>query len=70
MTTFQPTEDTPLQFTEHDDMDEVNIRDLLEWVTQNKLVAIVDENEGGIIGYVHEFHSDRILNTLNGISDK
>jgi hypothetical protein len=27
----------------------------------------VDENEGGIIGYMHEAHSDRIINTLNGL---
>lgn len=68
MKKFQSTEDTPLQFTEHHLMDEQNIKDLIEWVTKNELVAIVDENEGGIIGYVHEFHSDRILDTLNQTS--
>lgn len=68
MSKFQPTEETPLQFTEHHLMDDKNVEDLLKWVEQNKLVAIVDENEGGIIGYVHEFHSDRILDTLNKLA--
>lgn len=34
-------------------MDEVNYRDLTDWIHDDVLVAIVDEDEGGIIAYCH-----------------
>lgn len=47
------------------ELEGVNIRDLALSIHNNKLVAIVDEEKGGIIGYVLRNHSEEILKLLN-----
>ena len=47
------------------ELNEQNILDLLKWIAENQLVAIVDEQEGGIIGYVSRNYSEEILFYLN-----
>ncbi len=42
-----------------------NIQDLKDWIEKNKLVGIVDEEEGGIIGYISDDFIDKIVNKLN-----
>lgn len=46
-------------------LDVENQRDLALWVKQGALVALVDDAAGGIIGYVHQAHADRIAGLLN-----
>lgn len=52
-------------FSVHDMMDDANRNDLLRWVADDALVGLVDESCGGIIGYVHRDHADRIAALLN-----
>lgn len=40
-------------------------QDAYSWLRTDKLVALVDESTGGIIGYVHRDHADRIAALLN-----
>lgn len=50
-------------------LDERNISDLMEWINTDELEAIIDENNGGIIGYINITHSNRINKILNNESD-
>jgi len=47
------------------DMDKFNYKDLQEWMKEDTMVAIVDENLGGIIGYVSRVNAKRICEHLN-----
>lgn len=49
------------------DLDEDNTTDLQKWVDGGDLFALVDEKEGGIIGYINHAHAERIMNLLNSI---
>jgi len=53
------------RFTQYDMLNEENWSDLQKWVDNEELVALVDEEEGGIIGYINPVHMDKILNLLN-----
>ncbi len=44
---------------------EDNLPDLEKWVKEDKMVALIDEEMGGIIGYIHQDHIDRITAILN-----
>ncbi len=57
--------DGDLPFTAHNDMDIQNALDAHRWLSNDKLVGLVDESQGGIIGYVHRDHVDRIVALLN-----
>jgi len=58
--------DNELQFN-YQELEEVNIIDLKKWTDEEVLSALIDENCGGIIGYVHADHIDRIVGKLNEI---
>ena len=45
--------------------EETNIPDLQKWADERKLVAIVDEEHGGIIGYINHEHEDMLFGVLN-----
>ena len=45
--------------------EETNIPDLQKWVDERKLVAIIDEEKGGIIGYINHEHEDMFYGVLN-----
>lgn len=47
------------------EMDDMNKKDMQDWVDKDQLVALVDENHGGIIGYVNREHSQGLLKQLN-----
>ena len=49
----------------HQDLDDANVADATQWVDENKMVAIVSEIHGGIIGYIHADHADDITTILN-----
>lgn len=58
------TQDEPrFNYQEVDELD--NLPDLQKWVDGNKLNALVDEEKGGIIGYIHHEHIDEIVGLLN-----
>lgn len=42
-----------------------NTEDAMQWFEKDEMVALVDESQGGIIGYVHRAHADRIAALLN-----
>ena len=44
---------------------EDNLPDLEKWVKEDKMVALIDEEMGGIIGYINQDHIDRITAILN-----
>lgn len=45
--------------------EETNIPDLKRWVDENVLAGLIDEEKGGIIGYIHHEHIDEITKLLN-----
>lgn len=49
----------------YQDLDVENILDLKLWTEQGELWGLIDEAKGGIIGYVHPEHMDRICGELN-----
>lgn len=49
----------------YQELDEQNVSDAIEWLDNDKMVAIVSEIHGGIIGYVHQSHADDITSVLN-----
>lgn len=49
----------------YQDLDEDNVNDLQKWVGNNDLWGLIDEKEGGIIGYINHGHIDRIAGILN-----
>lgn len=50
--------------------DETNIPDLQEWVDERELVGLIDEEKGGIIGYINHFHIEEVVGILNGKSQR
>ena len=58
-------EQEELRFWEVFVLDEVNILDAEIWLHKDKLAGLVDEESGGIIGYIHKEHIDKILKLLN-----
>lgn len=50
--------------------EETNIPDLQQWVDEGVLVGLVDEEQGGIIGYVNTGHADMVYDLLNSIKHK
>jgi hypothetical protein len=56
--------DREAEFTSQD-LDEDNTKDLLKWVGNDELWGLIDEEQGGIIGYIHHSHMERITNLLN-----
>ena len=65
--TPQIKEDNQLNFSYQDLDEEVNIPDLQKWVDAKVLYALIDEESGGIIGYIHYQHIDRITGILNSM---
>lgn len=47
------------------DLEPINVEDLQKWVDSNELDGLVDEEQGGIIGYINKAHADRIAAQLN-----
>ena len=47
------------------ELDDKNIKDLLQWVIDNSLVGLVDEEAGGIVGYISRDHIKGVLTKLN-----
>lgn len=47
------------------DLENTNKKDLLKWFVDDLLIGIVDEEEGGIIGYVNPKFVDDVLSLLN-----
>ena len=41
------------------------ILDAEKWLQDDEMVGLVDEEAGGIIGYIHQEHIEKILNLLN-----
>ncbi len=46
-------------------LEDEQLRDALSWLAKDNLIGLVDEEAGGIIGYVNETHADRIAGLLN-----
>ena len=42
-----------------------NLPDLLNWAANDDMVALIDEESGGIIGYINKGHIDMIYSILN-----
>lgn len=47
------------------ELTQINIEHLLKWIIDRQLVAVVDDDYGGIIGYVSRDYSEEILKQLN-----
>lgn len=47
------------------DLEKSNVVDALKWFENGKMVAIVSEVHGGIIGYVHQENIEDIVSVLN-----
>ncbi len=61
--TYYKKNDPRFTFQELDE--EINIPDLQNWVNDRVLVGIVDDESGGIIGYVNREHADKLYTILN-----
>lgn len=46
-------------------LDEVNYSDLQKWIAEDVLHGLVDEEKGGIVGYIHHEHIENIADKLN-----
>lgn len=46
-------------------LEENNIKDLKDWIENNQLIGLVDEKEGGIIGYIQKDLANKIIIKLN-----
>lgn len=46
-------------------LDNNNLKDLAEWMFDGVLAGIVDDANGGIIGYVNIKHVDEVIHRLN-----
>lgn len=53
------------RFSTMDLDEETNIPDLKNWVEERQLVGLVDEECGGIIGYVNPAHAEKLYKLLN-----
>ena len=51
-------------------LDEKNKQDLQKWIDEDKMVGIVNEENGGIIGYINKGHINKILKKLNKMEEK
>lgn len=58
------------RFSTMDLDEETNIPDLQNWVDKRELVGVVDEEQGGIIGYVNQGHADMLYTILNDTKHK
>lgn len=54
-----------LRFSFQELDDDVNKPDLFKWLIKDKLIALVDEEKGGIIGYFHRDHEEEFFKLLN-----
>lgn len=52
-------------FQNHSVPDDENKKDMLKWAIDDELLPLVDDSAGGIIGYIHHTHIDRIVGLLN-----
>jgi hypothetical protein len=50
-------------FSEHE-LDSDNRQDLRTWADRGELVGLVEERNGGIIGYLNRVHAQRIIDLL------
>ena len=41
-----------------------NYNDMQNWVRTEEMVGLVDEEKGGIIGYINREHAERIIKEL------
>lgn len=46
------------------DLEEMNVEDAKSWLDSGSMQGIVSEEEGGIIGYIHEAHAEEIAAAL------
>lgn len=60
-----PEANGTLPFSTLHAMDNDQTCDALKWLVGDDLIPLVDEATGGIIGYVHRIHADRIAALLN-----
>lgn len=49
------------------DLDETNIDNLNDSIDKEELIGLIDEETGGIIGYINTVHAKRIMDALNSI---
>lgn len=49
----------------YQDLDRNNLTDLLRWAADDELVGLVDEVDGGIIGYINRAHIEKVISILN-----
>lgn len=47
------------------DLDKGNKTDAVDWLNNEELHALVSEEHGGIIGYIHKDHIEDIITVLN-----
>ena len=47
------------------EMDEMNKNHCRDWLDNDKMEALVDENCGGIIGYISRGHIAKVIKLLN-----
>tara|TARA_R110000868_G_scaffold74337_10_gene214982 strand:+ start:1274 stop:1621 length:348 start_codon:yes stop_codon:yes gene_type:complete len=52
---------------DYQELEETNIDDLEKWITDGVLHGLIDENLGGIIGYIHGEHINRVVSILNKV---
>lgn len=62
---YYKKEDPRFNFQELDE--EINKPDLQEWVDNDFMVGLIDEESGGIIGYVNRNHVDKLYSLLNSV---
>ena len=47
------------------DLEDGNVKDAKEWLDKGVMEAIVSEEHGGIIGYVHQEYAQAVAEILN-----
>lgn len=52
-------------FAVHEVMGEDNIADARRWLDMDEMAGLVEERNGGIIGYINRAHVERIVGLLN-----
>lgn len=56
--------DDELAFTVQD-LEKANTQDAEAWLNDGVMLGLVSESDGGIIGYIHEEHAEKVASALN-----
>lgn len=46
-------------------MEEMNVNDAKDWLKEGQLLALVSEEAGGIIGYIHQDYAEDVATVLS-----